>query len=58
MKKNAQLHLLIESSLLIRLKQEAVENSTNFAEYCRQKLRAGLLLDDIKRILKEKNGNK
>ena len=60
MKKNAQLHLLIESSLLVRLKEEAIENSVSFAEYCRQKLRIGSYIEETKKLLNSiiKDGTK
>ena len=53
MQKNAQLHLLIESNLLEKLKEEAKENSVSFAEYCRQKLRAGSHIEETRKLLEE-----
>ena len=61
MKKNAQLHLLIETDLLELLKKESQKNSVGFAEYCRRKLRENCKLEIIERLLREvlnKNGNK
>ena len=53
MRKNSQLHLLIETNLLKSLKREAEENSTSLSEYCRKKLREGTRLEKIERMLKE-----
>lgn len=51
MKKNAQLHLLVETRLVTQLKKEAEEKNTGFSEYCRKKLWKNPQLDRIERKL-------
>ena len=46
-KKNYPLHILIEKSLMEKLKQEAKTNKISLAEYCRIKLRDNNQLDRI-----------
>ncbi|MCK4650030.1 hypothetical protein KAT36_02250 [Candidatus Pacearchaeota archaeon] len=63
MKKNAQLHLLVETRFVAKLKKEAEECNTGFSEYCRKKLWRNPQLDRIERKLdkligKRKKGNK
>ena len=47
MKKNAQLHILLESSLLNRLKEEAEEQKVSLGHLCRTRLRKRSQLDRI-----------
>ena len=47
MKKNAQLHILLESSLLKQLKKDSEESGLSLGEYCRKKLRKNSQLDRI-----------
>jgi hypothetical protein len=51
MKKNAQLHLLVETRLVTQLKREAEEENTGFSEYCRKKLWRNPQLNRIERKL-------
>ena len=51
MKKNAQIHLLIESELIERLKSEASEKNVSLSEICRQKLKQDHQLNRIENIL-------
>jgi hypothetical protein len=57
MKKNAQLHLVIEARELNKLKIEADEKKVSLAELCRVKLRKNTQFDRIEgkldRILKK-----
>lgn len=57
-KKNAQLHLMIETREINKLKQEAEEKKISLAELCRRKLRKMDQLDRIEKkldkILKKK----
>ena len=53
MKKNSQLHLVLETSLLKFLKIEAEDNGINLSEYCRKKLRDGSSLQRIEKLLRE-----
>ena len=53
MKKNSQLHIVIETPLLESLRRQASEKGTSFAEYCRGKLRENSRLEIIERMLKE-----
>ena len=53
MKKNTQIHLLIETNLFEKLKKEAEESSVSFAEYCRIKLRENSKLKKIEEMLLE-----
>lgn len=39
MGKNSQLHIVLETELLIALKKEATERGLSVSELCRQKLR-------------------
>ena len=47
MKKNAQLHILLESNLLKQLKEDSEESGLSLGEYCRKKLRKNSQLDRI-----------
>jgi hypothetical protein len=47
MKKNAQLHLVIEARELNKLKVEAEEKKVSLAELCRVKLRKNTQFDRI-----------
>lgn len=61
MGKNAHLHLVLESDLLIKLKKEAVSRSISLSELCRCKLQDSLQLDRIEFMIKkiqEKNESK
>ena len=51
MKKNAQLHLMIESRELNKLKLESEEKKISLAELCRVKLRRHNQLDRIEKKL-------
>ena len=57
MKKNSHLHILIETSLLTRLKLEAQDKGVSLGQLCRAKLRKQAQLDRIEgkidRILKK-----
>ena len=53
MKKNAQIHLLIESEVVDRIKKEAEEKSVSWSEICRQRLRHNPQLDRIEFMIKE-----
>jgi hypothetical protein len=59
MKKNAQLHILLESSLLKQLKKDSEESGLSLGEYCRKKLRKNSQLDRIEgkldKLIKRKN---
>lgn len=56
-KKNSQLHLVIETRELNKLKDEAVEKKVSLSELCRVKLRKNTQFDRIEgkldRILKK-----
>ena len=59
MKKNAQLHLVLETKLLDILRREAYEQNVPISEFCRMKLRENLKLDKIEKMLEKllnKNG--
>ena len=61
MRKNSQIHLLIETELFELLKKEAEKSSVGFSEYCRRKLRENCKLEVIEMLLRKnlvKNGNK
>ena len=58
MKKNAQLHLLVETRLVTQLKRETEEKNTGFSEYCRKKLWRNPQLDRIERKLDKLIGKK
>ena len=61
MRKNFQIHLLIESELADSLKREAEEHGVMFSEYCRRKLRENSRLEVIEKMLIEvlnKHGSK
>lgn len=47
MKKNSHLHILIETSRLNKLRQEANEKEVSLGELCRKKLRRQAQLDRI-----------
>ncbi|MCK5449707.1 hypothetical protein KAI32_02480 [Candidatus Pacearchaeota archaeon] len=53
MRKNAQIHLLIETELFDLLKKESENSSICFSEYCRRKLRENCKLEVVERLLKE-----
>jgi len=59
MKKNSHLHILIETNLLTKLKEEAQEKKTSLGQFCRNKLRKQDQLERIEgkldKILKRKN---
>ena len=61
MKKNAQIHLLIESEVVDKIKKEAEEKNVSWSEICRQKLRQNnqlniieIRLEEIEKILNTK----
>jgi len=59
MKKNAQLHLVLETELLDLLRKESYKQNVPVSEFCRMKLRENLKLDKIEKMLEEllsKNG--
>jgi len=47
MKKNSHLHILIETSLITKLKEEAEEKGLSLGQFCRSKLRKQEQLDRI-----------
>lgn len=47
MKKNSHLHILIETNLLTKLKEEAQERGMSLGQLCRYKLRKQSQLDRI-----------
>jgi hypothetical protein len=51
MKKNAQLHILLETRLLNQLKSEAAERGISMGEYCRSRLKKRPQLDRIEHKL-------
>lgn len=51
MKKNSQLHVVIETYKLNRLKEEAREQDVSLAELCRRKLKPRPQLDRIENKL-------
>ena len=51
MKKNSQLHVVIETHKLNRLKKEAKEQDVSLAELCRRKLKPQPQLDRIENKL-------
>ena len=57
MKKNAQLHILLESKLLKQLKADSEESGLSLGEYCRNRLKKKPQLDRIEgkldRLLKK-----
>ena len=59
MKKNAQLHFVIEVREINKLKNEAEEKKISLSELCRVKLRKNTQFDRIEgkldRLLKKKN---
>ena len=58
MKKNSHLHILIETNLLNKLKEEAQNKKMSLGQFCRSKLRKQEQLDRIEgkldKILKNK----
>lgn len=58
MKKNSHLHILIETNLLNKLKEEAQEKKISLGQFVRTRLRKQLQLDRIEekldRVLKRK----
>ncbi|MFC2138973.1 hypothetical protein ACFLTE_12460 [Bacteroidota bacterium] len=57
MKKNSQLHVVIETHKLNRLKEEAKEQGVSLAELCRQKLKPRPQMDRIEGKLDKLLGN-
>ena len=59
MKKNSHLHILIETNLLNKLKEESQEKRMSLGQFCRFKLRKQPQLDRIEgkldRLIKNKN---
>ena len=59
MKKNAQLHILLETRLLNQLKKEAEEQGVSLGHLCRSKLKKKSQLNRIEgkldKVLKRKN---
>ena len=53
MKKNAQIHLHVESELREKLMKEANENNISMNELCLQRLRKNSQLDRIEMMLDE-----
>jgi len=53
MKKNAQIHLLIESEVFENLQNQAIERNISFSEMCRQKLRQNNQLDKLELMIEE-----
>ena len=51
MKKNAQLHIALETKLLEKLQEEAKEYDISIAELCRQKLRKNHQLTKIELMI-------
>lgn len=47
LKKNSQLHLMIETSILEKLKERAEKENITISEWCRRKLREDSQLDRI-----------
>ena len=58
MKKNAQLHLMIETRELNKLRIEAEEKKVSLAELCRVKLRRNPQLDRIEGKLEKVLGKR
>jgi len=52
MKKNAQIHMWLESDLLENLKKQASDNNISLGDLCRQKLRGDIRLDRIEELIK------
>ena len=53
MKKTAQLHLVLETELLGRLRREAEKENSSVSELCRRKLRGNSQLDRIEEMIKK-----
>lgn len=53
MKKNAHLHLVVDSEFLFYLKRESVVWGISVSELCRQKLFNNLQLDRIENLVRE-----
>lgn len=51
MKKNTQLHLVVETDFFERLKKQAQEEGTTISELCRQKLKECSRLTKIELML-------
>jgi hypothetical protein len=51
MKKNSQLHIMLETDLIERLKREADGRMISLAELCRLKLKGSDRLEKIERLL-------
>lgn len=56
MKKNSQIHLYLDTSLLEEIKREARDNDISISEFCRKKFKPSIQLERIEKILKEING--
>jgi len=55
MRKNSQIHILVETELSDRLRKQAEELGMNFSSLCRQKLSDTCKLDRIEFIVSEIN---
>ena len=51
MKKNAHIHLLVESELLEKIKKQAEHQELTISELCRQRLKDNSQLDRIELLL-------
>ena len=51
MKKNAHIHLVLETEALERLKGEAKERGVNLSEMCRLKLASPSKLEKVEKLL-------
>lgn len=52
MKKNSQIHILLETGLKEKLEKEAKENNISISEICRRKLRENSQLNRIEELIK------
>ena len=53
MRKNSQIHLLVETELFDKLKEESEKTIVSLTEYFRRKLRENCKLEVIERLLRE-----
>lgn len=53
MKKNTQLHLVVETDLFFSLKKQALEDGVSISEFCRQKLRECSKLNRIEILVED-----
>lgn len=53
MKKNSQIHLMLETELFEKLKKQAFENNISMSEMYRQKLRENSQLNRIEEMLRK-----